>query len=132
MVYKLCIQYSFSAADVEDNYIEALINFYKYIESYDPSRSIQTWLHIVTKRLVNEMNHRNSRLKRNDDTDISLITGYYTGEGDGNELDMQQGNYRELYGDEVLAALESLKSIYREALLLQLAGYRLNQIMEIT
>ncbi|MDR1504146.1 MAG: sigma-70 family RNA polymerase sigma factor [Prevotella sp.] len=132
LVYKLCIQYSFSDADVEDNYIEVLINFYKYIETYDPSKSIQTWLHIVTKRFVNDMNYKNSRFKRNNDIDISRITNFHIGEGQDNELNMQEGNYGELYSDEILTALESLKPIYREALLLQQAGYKLNQIMEIT
>jgi len=132
LVYKLCIQYSFSDADVEDNYIEVLINFYKYIETYDPSKSIQTWLHIVTKRFVNDMNYKNSRFKRNDHIDICQIANYQIGEDRDNELNMQQGNYGELYSDEVLTALESLKPIYREALLLQQAGYKLNQIMEIT
>jgi len=44
---------------------------------------------------------------------------------------MGMDNYRELYGDDVLRALSQLKPIYREALLLQQAGYKLTEIMEI-
>jgi RNA polymerase sigma factor (sigma-70 family) len=131
LIYKLCIKYTFCGSDVEDNFNEVLINFYKYIETYDTSKSIQTWLHIVTKRFINDMNHRNSRFKRNDDIDISQITNFHIGEGQDDELNMQEGNYRELYNDDILNALEQLRPIYREALLLQQAGYKLNEIMEI-
>ena len=37
LVYKLCINYSYSQEDIADNYIEVLTNFYKYIDSYDSS-----------------------------------------------------------------------------------------------
>lgn len=52
MIYKLCMRYTFNPSDIEDNYIEVLTNMYKYIETYNPERSVQTWLHIVTKRCV--------------------------------------------------------------------------------
>ena len=38
----------------------------------------------------------------------------------------------EFYNDDILWALDRLKPIYREALLLQQAGYKLGEIMEIT
>ena len=41
-------------------------------------------------------------------------------------------NYHRLYNDDVLDALSKLKPIYREALLLQQAGYKLEEIVEIT
>ncbi len=44
MIYKLCMRYTFNPSDVEDNYIEVLTNMYKYIETYNPERSVQTWL----------------------------------------------------------------------------------------
>ena len=52
MIYKLCIQYSFNSRNVQENYNEVLVNFYRRIETYDPERSIRTWLHIVTKRHI--------------------------------------------------------------------------------
>ena len=50
--YKLCIKYTANPEDIDDNYVEVLTNFFKYIETYDPTKSIQTWLHIVTKRYI--------------------------------------------------------------------------------
>ena len=43
---------------------------------------------------------------------------------------MGMDNYREFYNDDILWALDRLKPIYREALLLQQAGYKLGEIME--
>ena len=49
MIYKLCIKYSFSSYNVQENYVEVLVNLYRGIETYDPTKSIRTWLHIVTR-----------------------------------------------------------------------------------
>lgn len=48
----------------------------------------------------------------------------------GNAMGME--NYREFCNDDILNALDSLKPIYREALLLQQAGYKLEEIVEIS
>ena len=132
LVYSLCIRYTYCQEDVADNYNEVLINFFKYIETYDPTRSIQTWLHIVTKRYVSDLNHRNSQFKRSDDVNVQEIEGDLLTEDNFPSAVMGLDNYRELYNDDILRALDSLRPIYREALLLQQAGYKLNEIMEIT
>jgi RNA polymerase sigma factor (sigma-70 family) len=132
LVYKLCIRYSYSSADIEDNYNEVLINFFKYIETYDPSRSIQTWLHIVTKRFVHDLNTHRSSYKTTDDVDVAEIAGSVIDESGTSENCMGIDNYRLWFNDDVLEALDGLKPIYREALLLQQAGYKLEEIMEIS
>ena len=38
LVYSICIKYTYNQEDIEDNYVEALVNFYKYMDSYDPAR----------------------------------------------------------------------------------------------
>ena len=67
LVFKLCINYSYSRHHVEENYNEVLANFYRHIETYDPSKSILTWLHIVTKRHVVELEKRRKRMEDADD-----------------------------------------------------------------
>ena len=52
MIYKLVMNYTYDSWNVEENYNEVLINFFRRIETYDTSRQIRTWLHIVTKRMV--------------------------------------------------------------------------------
>ena len=108
MIYKLCMRYTFNPSDIEDNYIEVLTNMYKYIETYNPERSVQTWLHIVTKRCESIV-------------DFDEVSSNVLG------ID----NYQELYSDDVLAALKQLKPQYRSALLYQQAGYKLKEIAEI-
>lgn len=132
LIYKLCIRYSYSSHDVDDNYNEVLINFYKYIETYDTSRSIQTWLHIVTKRFVADMNNRNSQFKTTDDLDVDEMADTFTEDSELSCNYMGEDNYHELYNDDILKALSKLKPIYREALLLQQAGYKLMEIMDIS
>lgn len=131
LIYALCIRYTFRRDDIADNYNEVLVNFFRYIHTYNPERSIQTWLHIVTKRYVYDLNLRR-RLPTTDDVSIyDLPAGVLTGE-DTHTNSMGMDNYREFYNDDILSALGRLKPIYREALLLQQAGYKLHEIMEIT
>lgn len=133
MIYKLCINYSYNLADVEDNYMEVLANIYRYIETYDRKRSLQTWLHIVTKRCVHDCDKKRKRQKDLRDMgedvencpDVDAMT-------DGNESVswniMGMDNYRELYNDDILKALDMLKPQYRRALLYQQAGYTVKEI----
>ena len=132
LIYKLCIRYSYSSADVQDNYNEVLINFFKYIETYNPAKSIQTWLHIVTKRFIHELNKRNSLFSRTDDVKVADIADTLPTEMELNSDSSEVGDYQLLYSDDVVKALECIKPIYRDALLLQLAGYRLDEIVDIT
>ncbi len=41
-------------------------------------------------------------------------------------------NYREHYKDDILKALDSLSPIHKEVLLLQQAGYKIDEIVEIS
>lgn len=132
LIYKLCIRYTANQTDIDDNYVEVLANFYKYIETYDPEKSIQTWLHIVTKRYIVDANNKRSNLKWSNEVDVSDISCTILSNDDMSANCMSLDNYKQLYNDDVLEALESLKPIYREALLLQQAGYKLHEIMEIS
>lgn len=130
LVYKLCVRYSHCPSEIDDNYSEALINFYRYIGTYDARRPVQTWLHIVTKRYIQDLNRRREPVRRTQDVDIRDIADSCPDRTEAGGNSMDAGNYREFYNDDILEALERLKPIYREALLLQLAGYRLSEIME--
>ena len=132
LIYKLCIHYSYSQEDIADNYSEVLTNFFKYIETYDPARSIQTWLHIVTKRLIADMNLRRMNHNRSDDIDIQEIGDIIPDESEEGANCMNMENYGRFYNDNILKALDQIKPIYREALLLQQAGYKLHEIVEIS
>lgn len=132
LVYRLCIRYSFSQEEIADNYNDAMVNFFRYIRTYDPQKSLLNWIHIVTKRFVMECNRRPRRLPASDHTDLHALAAQLCDEEAAAGGDMCMENYREHYNDDILAALDSLKPIYREALLLQQAGYRLEEIVEIS
>ncbi len=128
MVYKLCLQYSRCSDYVQDNYTEVLANFYKYIESYDEKRSVLTWIHIVTKRYV-----FNADAKREENLPYSLDTSMQIIDNGHNECNfLTPDNYAQFYSDDVLNAIESLGEVYKRTLMLQMAGYKLTEIVEIT
>ena len=103
------------------------------MDSYDPARPVKTWIYAVTKRLVADLNNRNrSRMPPDDNIDLSEISSSLTDEDEPSGNCMGMDNYREYYNDDILWALDRLKPIYREALLLQQAGYKIGEIMEIT
>lgn len=132
MVYKLCINYTYNPASVEENYTEVLVNFYRRIETYDPSRSIHTWLHIVTKRQIAEIERKRKRHDNKDfDQDIELFEDFVLNDEEVSGNAMGVDNYREFYNDDILSVLDEMKDIHRDAFLLQEAGYSLKEIADI-
>ena len=133
MIYKLTMKYTSNTANVEENYTEVLANFYRRIETYDSERSIRTWLHIVTKRHVFELERRRQRFNDNIDAeeDIEhLESSVATSDKPSINL-MGPDNYRVFYNDDNLAILDMMKPIHRDALILQESGYSLKEIAEI-
>ena len=132
LVYRLCIRYTFLQENIADNYSEVLVNFFRYITTYDPQRSLLNWIHIVTKRFVMEQNRRHGRLPVAESVDVFKLAPSLSDEDETHGNAMGMDNYREFYNDDILAALDQLKPIYLEALLLQQAGYKLEEIVEIS
>lgn len=128
LIYHICIKQTRDKENIEDNYNEVLINFFRYVSSYDPRREVKTWLYAITVRMLADLERKNNR---------------FTREGDVGAMRMEQlpdkpctaevtpENYRELFSDEIVEALEQIGRNYREALLLQMGGYKLEEIMEI-
>lgn len=135
LIFHICIKHTASYENVRDNYNEVLVNFYKYVDTYDTSKSVKTWIFAVTVRLVYDLETKRKRFLRTGDVgdlDIDQITSDELLEEDGICANaMALDNYRELYSDEILHALDQIKTMYREPFLLQVAGYRLDEITEI-
>ena len=133
MVYKLTMEYSWDLSHVEENYNEVLINFYRGIETYDPNRPIRTWLHIVTKRCVLELERKRYRDKesKNCDRDIESYEEVLSAPDKPSANLMDVTNYRDFYNDDILWVLDKMKPIHRDALMLQEAGYSLKEIADI-
>ena len=133
MIYKLVMKYSWNMRNVQENYNEVLLNFYRGIETYDPSRSIKTWLHICTKRCVIELEKKRKEQEETstycDNIDTYQDNIPDTEKPSGNLMSTK--NYRKFYSDEILQVLDMMKPIHRDALLLQQAGYSLKEIADI-
>ena len=127
MIYKLVMNYTYDSWNVEENYNEVLINFFRRIETYDTSRPIRTWLHIVTKRMVAELERRR---KRHDNKNYDRSIESYEDCSDDEVLHPQicsaisanlnvssncmgLENYRQFYNDDILEVLDSMKPIHR-------------------
>lgn len=134
LIYHLCIKNTRDRDSVDDNYNEVLVNFFKYIATYDPAREVKTWIYAVTVRMLADLEEKNNRYRREGDvgaTDMEGLEGSLPPQDGFGAQEMTLENYRDLYSDEVLAALDSLKPMYRDALLLQVCGYKLEEIMDI-
>lgn len=129
LVYQISLQYTKSSNDVEDNYQECLINFFRYIHSYDPSKNILTWIHIVAKRYVIDLEKKRGKDKFNF-IEPEKVHNQFVADEEDNIQDITMDNYREKLSDEVLEALDSLNPIYRDTFLKKLMGYKLKEIMD--
>lgn len=133
LVFRFAIRFSKNPQDIEENYNECLVNLFRYIHTYDPEKNLANWVFVCCQRLIYSLEGKRSLWKTTDDVNPEEIRSHY--EEDGTEVSsnfMGLHNYEEYYNDDILKALVKLKPIYREALLLQQAGYRLEEIMEIT
>ena len=134
LIYHICIIKTLLLDNIRDNYNEVLINFYKYVSSYNPQLSIKTWIYAVATRCLFCIENKRNRFQRTGDVgaiDLDQIADSVLDEDDQTANHISLDNYRELFSDDVLSTLESLKPTYREALILQLAGYKLEEITKI-
>lgn len=127
-IRRLCERYTASKHDVDENYNDVLLNFYLYIESYDESKNLLTWLHIVTKRYVFACDLRR---RRNDNS----IQGVDYNPDRSLSCEMEQGfesdNFEEMYSDGIVQTLRTMPKIYRQAFLMQHNGMSLKEIARV-
>lgn len=137
LIYWMCIKYSACRYYIEDNYQEVLYELHRCIHTYSPERGdIKTWLCTVAKHTVLDMNRKHRRHSHSNtsyETDLSQIAGDYCAYGVESSLKGDYlTDYRMLFSDDILEALEQLSPILRETLLLHLSGYKLREIADIS
>lgn len=134
LIFHICIKNTASEDNIRDNYNEVLLNFYKYVSTYDPARPIKTWIYAVTSRCIFDLENKRNKFKRTgevgvidiDEMEDVLIDDYEIGD---NQIELD--NYTEIFTDEILSALEMIKPMYRDPLLLQISGYKMDEITDI-
>ncbi len=132
MIYKLCKEYSWSPNNVEENYSEVMINFYRRIETYDASRPIRAWIHTCVKHQVWACEkQRQAHNNKDYDNDIESYKDELLAEDHISNNILGVNNWRQLYNSDIVEVLEELKPRHRDALILQESGYSLKEIAEI-
>lgn len=134
LIYSICIKNTSNQDNIRDNYNEVLINFFKYVCTYNPQLSIKTWIYAVSCRCIFDLENKRNRFKRTGDVgaiDLDQIVDEIPDEDGQTANHISLDNYQELFSDDVLSALELLKPMYRDALILQLSGYKLDEITKI-
>lgn len=132
MIFKLCKRYSCRPDNVEENYLDVMVNFYRRIETYDDSRPIKAWIHTCVKRQV-WASERQRKIHNNKDydNDIEDYADALFADDHVSCNALGVDNWRELYNPDIVEVLEELKPRHRDALILQEAGYSLREIAEI-
>ena len=124
-IRRLCERYTASKHDVDENFNDVLLNLYIYIETYDESRDLKTWLHVVTKRYVFGVNKRRMQYG-NSLQDIETVYGTDC-EDKPCEMECCDGGYH----DGLSVALDLMPQIHRKAFEMQMSGYSLKEIAKI-
>lgn len=132
LIYSYIRKLTYAQEWADDDYQNITINFHKRIHTYDTTRPVKSWIIKITIREIRHANRRRQNMKRNDDVNINEISNCYSNTMRTGPVDMGMDNYREVYSDDILIALEMLPEIYRETLLLRMAGHTIREIAEIT
>lgn len=128
------------AQNVDSDFNFVVSQMYKYIHTYSPNRSIKTWIHIVTKRSVQNQNKRRSKrasmfsneaaVKEVDDEDFMAVSAC-PDISIGQSYNMMIGTFLDNLSDEVYNALMKISSVRLSPFLLQLQGYSIKDITKL-
>lgn len=128
-IYSLTSHYTDRRQDIDANYNYVITQMYRYIASYDSSKPLNTWLHIVTKRYCYNQNKERAKVN-------SIYDGMQF-RADG-ELPTGSGVYEinpftllDSVSDDMYYALTKIPFENLSALLLQVQGYSVKEITEI-
>lgn len=116
---------------VEENFNEVLFVFFKYIHTYDPSKSLKTWIHTVVKnnvRNINKARSKNNGFFYDGDIITTEVAEQKNSRGATASVAM---NFADELPDDLYNALLTLPPHIFSAFMLRYQGYDLNEIVEI-
>lgn len=138
-VKSLVRYYTLVPSHYEENLSIILEELYRYINTYDTSKPIITWLHICIKRkcakiyrdMAIERQHR-SGLMIEDIRELTNRRGFNGGYGRELGYDIEnQGSLMMSISDSVYSALMQLPSFLLSPLFYQIEGYSIREITEM-
>lgn len=124
----LAVKYTDKYQDAEDNYIHTLQQMFMYIHTYDNTRSLDTWIHIITKRACYHQNKK--RAERNSNyADMSNCSSEILHQhGTANIVDAGFGTLADNISDTMYNALLSIEPYKLSAFLLYAQGMSIRNI----
>lgn len=130
-IKSLTVRYTDKHQDVEDNYNYVLAQMYSYIYSYDPSKSLNTWIHIVTKRACFNQNIKRAQYMSTQ-TDLEFCTSDVLHQhGTANLIDAGFGTLADNVSDVVYDALMQLDPFKLSPFLLYAQGLGIRDITQM-
>lgn len=130
-IKSLTVRYTDRYQDVEDNFNYVLAQMYSYIYTYDPKKSLDTWLHIVTKRACFNQNDKRAQY-------LSMVTDleYCTPDvlhqhGTANMIDASFGTLADNLSDVMYEALMQIDPCKLSPFLLYAQGMGVREITQL-
>lgn len=127
-IKSLAARYTDKYQDVEDNYYYALTQLYSYIYSYDPSKPLDTWIHISVKRACFNQNRKRAQIA-SVQTDLEFCTSDVLHQhGTSNVVDAGFGSLIDNLSDTVYDALMKIDPCKLSPFLLYAQGMGVREI----
>ncbi len=129
-VLSIVRKYTDRSENVDENFAIVLTELYKYIQSYDPSKKLDTWLHICAKRTCQEQNFKRykqeSKFSDNDPFSSQVAREHIMQPGVFSTRDMS-----DCLPDEMVCAMRMIQPHKLSAFILQVQGFTIKEIAEI-
>lgn len=130
-VYTLSLRYTNRYQDVDSNYNLCLAQLWNYIGSYNPDRSIDTWIHIVTKRACFNQNKKQQE-ELSHLTEVEMVSMHDLHQhGTSNMVDAVFGGVLENISEPMYKALMQIPPYRLSAFLLYVQGYGVRDITKM-
>lgn len=129
-IRKLVSYYTDRPQNVDENYNTLLLDFYRYIHTYNGNKPLKTWIHSVVKNNVWTINkERANRAAKIADAEYSPVER----SGGDNSIDLENGlmSLPDLISDEVYSSLLLLPPMLLSVFVLQIQGYSIDEITNI-
>ena len=130
-IKNLVSYYTDHPQNVDENYNTLLIDFYRYIHTYNGGKPLKTWIHSVVKNNVWTINkERAKEAAKIADAEFNPIE---KSKRPDNTMDLEHGlmTLADKISDEVYTALLSLQPLRLSAFVLQIQGYSIEEITRI-
>lgn len=130
-LYNFAYHLTYNDTDAEDLVQETMLKACRSVESYQLGTNAKAWLFTILRHVfINDYRKKSKMPQRGSIEDIEKH--HHAQEGTkGKHLDLSHEAFRDMMGDEVLAAIESLSEEFKTIILLDLEDFKYAEMAEI-